>query len=57
MNFMNFKNKIICNFNNNWRFKDFALGMHLSSQRMNTYREYYILFSLGFWQFALGVRI
>ncbi len=47
---------IICNFHNNWRFKDFALGMHLSSMSMNTYREYYFLISLGFWQIALGFK-
>ena len=47
---------IICNFINNWRFKGFALGLHLSSMGIGSYREYYILISLGFWQVALGFR-
>lgn len=47
----------IFNFYNNWRFKDFALGLHLSSKRFTGYREYYILFSLGFWQLAIGFEL
>lgn len=48
---------IVCSFMNNWRFKSFALGIHLSSESFGTYREYYILLSLTFWQVALGVRL
>jgi hypothetical protein len=47
---------LIFQWDNNWGFKDFALGFHLSSQGWNELREYYLLLSLGFWQLAIGFR-
>lgn len=49
--------RIICNFTSHWRSKDFTLGFNIASQDFSVYREYYVLFSLGFWQLALGVKI
>lgn len=48
---------LILKFINNWEWKDFALGGHLSSQSWNEFREYYLLLSLGFWQLFIGFRV
>ncbi len=47
---------LIFNWINNWQYKDFALGFHLSSQSWNEFREYYLLISLGFWQLSVGFK-
>lgn len=48
---------IILQLTNIWRFKNFALGLHLSSaESYENMREYYILVSLGFWQISIGIR-
>jgi hypothetical protein len=51
------KRGFIFYWSDNWRFKDFALGMHISSQAWNDLREYYLLISLGFWQLSIGFRL
>jgi len=39
----------------NWLFRDFSLGAFISSQDDGIgSREYYLLFSLGFWQLSIG---
>lgn len=48
---------IIFEWINNWKYKDFTLGFNLSSQNWNEFREFYLIFSLGFWQVFIGFRV
>ncbi|HEY8889828.1 MAG TPA: hypothetical protein VIM70_06200 [Clostridium sp.] len=49
-----YKLEPIFEFFSHWDTKQFALGLHLSSEDLGPYREYYLLISLGFWQISLG---
>lgn len=48
---------LILEFNSGWKYKDFALGLTVSSNSYNEFREYYLGIYLGFWHVYLGIRI
>lgn len=50
------KKGFIFEFNNFWLYRDFRLGISLSSDNWDEFKEYYLAIGLGFWELVIGFR-